>query len=255
MTFWVAGAIGGSAIISALGSNNAANTQAQGQQQAAQTQQNMFNTINAQEQPYWNAGVGATNALNDLVGTTGTPGAISKATGLPNGYLTQQFNPTQDQLNNYPGYQFALQTGGQAVRNADTPGSGALSGSALKDLTNFNVGTANQYYGQYFNQFQQQQNSIFSRLSAIAGLGQNAASNVGNNGAQLGKGIAEAQAASAGSQAAGQVGVANSLSSAAVPLSYLLSGQNSSGGNGSEVFNGISPTSGGAGDIYSLTGS
>jgi hypothetical protein len=230
----------------------------------------MFNTIQANEQPYMSAG---SNALNDImagfgngsntgVTTTGSGfrpnaggGSNPSASGIPNGYFTQQFNPTQDQLNNYPGYQFALQTGGQAVRNADTPGSGALSGAALKDLTNFNVGTANQYYGQYFNQFQQQQNSIFSRLSAIAGLGQNAASNVGNNGAQLGTGIAQAQAAAAGSQAAGQVGTANALSGAAVPLSYLLSGQNSSGGNGGGVFNGISPTSGGAGDIYSLTGS
>ena len=139
----------------------------------------MFDTITGQEQPFLNAGYGATTSLQNLL-VLASNGGTDPGTGLPNGYLTQQFNPTQQQLDQYPGYQFALKTGGQAVRNADTPGVGALSGAALKDLTNFNVGTANQYYGQYFNQFQQQQNNIFDRLSNIASMGQNAAGNLGS---------------------------------------------------------------------------
>lgn len=286
---WIAAAIGGSALIGAIGSNMAAGTQAAGQQQAAQTQQGMFNTINAQEQPFIQSGYGATNLLNQLLGisggnttaptraqfTTSTPGASGRptavygaggfqtgttpgtptaattsfdqsgydkamaafnasqpgpngtagSTGLPLGYLTSQFAPTQDQLNNYPGYQFALQTGGQALRNADTPGVGALSGAALKDLMNFNVGTANTYYGQYFNQDQTQKQNIFSRLSGIAGLGQNAASNVGTSGTSLGTGIAQAQAAAGGSQAAGIAAGTNSIANAGTPLAYLLSQQ------------------------------
>lgn len=298
MSFWVAGAIGGSALLGYLGSQSAADTQAAGQRQAAQTQQHMFDTINAQEQPFIQAGYGATSTLAQLLGiappgggtsggaapptqaqftktTGGTPstpmmfgehgertggpgtpgtstfdqagydkamaawnasqasatgGGTVGSTGLPPGYLTQQFKPTQEQLDNYPGYQFALKTGGQAVRNADTPGVGSLSGPALKDLMNFNVGTANQFYGQYFNQFQQQQQNIFSRLSGIAGLGQNAASNVGTSGTSLGTGVAQAQAAAAGSQAGGIVGATNALGGSAVPLGYLMSGQNT--GNG-----------------------
>jgi hypothetical protein len=212
-------AVLGAGVLGAIGSTSAANTQANAQQQAAQTQLQMFNTIQGNEKPFINSGVNAETQLNELLGTAkGAP-----AGGLPNGYLTQTFNPTQAQLNNYPGYQFALQTGGQAVRNADTPGVGALSGAALKDLTNFDVGTANQFYGQYFNQFQTQQNNIFNRLSNIAGLGQNAAGNLGNNGAQLGTGIAQAQAAAGGSLAGGIVGATNSLGSA--PLNYLLANQ------------------------------
>jgi hypothetical protein len=157
--------------------------------------------------------------------------------GLKNGYLNSTFNPTQDQLDNYPGYQFALKTGGQAVRNADTPGIGALSGAALKDLTNFNVGTANQYYGQYFNQDQTQKNSIYNRLSQIAGLGQSAAAGVGNSGTQLGTGIAGAQAAAGGSLAAGTMGVGNSLSGGANSLAGMmyLNGQNGSTQMGNNV--------------------
>lgn len=231
---WIATAVIGGAVIGALGSTSAASTQAGAQQQAAATQQGMFNTINAQEQPFIQAGYGATSALNQLLGlpptTAGAPkfGApttgATPATGLPAGYLTQTFNPTQQDLQNYPGFQFALQTGGQAVRNADTPGVGALSGAALKDLMNFNVGTANQYYGQYFNQFQQQQQNIFSRLSGLAGLGQNAATNVGTQGTALGTGIAQSQAAAGGAQAGGIVGATNALAGSAIPLGYLMSG-------------------------------
>lgn len=253
---WVAVAVAGGAVLGGLitsnGQKSAAETQANAQKQAAATQQQMFNTINKQEQPFIKSGVGATTALNRLLGLSkGDPG-----TGESNGYLTQTFNPTQEQLNNYPGYQFALQAGGQAVRNADTPGVGALSGAALKDLTNFNVGTANQYYGQYFNQFQQQQQNIFSRLSGLAGLGQNAATNVGTQGTSLGTGIAQAQAAAGGSLAAGQAGSAATLGNAvsgASSLAYLMGGGNVSSGVGAPNY---SINSGGenGGDAGAVTG-
>ena len=229
MPFWVAGAILGSSLIGASSSKSAANTQAGAQEQAAQTQQQMFNTINSQEQPFMQAGYGATTTLNQLLGTApGTP-----SSGGANGSLTQPFNPSMSQLENYPGYQFALKTGGQAIRNADTPGVGALSGPALKDLMGFNQGLATQTYQNYFNNTQTQQQNIFSRLSNIANLGQNAASNVGQQGANLGTGIAQAQAAAGGSRAAGTVGAANALGGAAVPLAYLMSGNSSAnyGGN------------------------
>jgi hypothetical protein len=225
MTFWVAGAVVASGVIGAIGSNAAAGKQAAGQQAAANTQAGMFNQIVGLEQPFVTAGQGATSTLSGLLGKGkgNVPG-----TNLPYGYLNQTFQPTPAQLNAYPGYQFALQTGGQAVRNADTPGVGALSGPALKDLMNFNVGTANQYYGQYFNQFQQQQNNIFNRLSGLAGIGQAAASQQAASGTQLGTGIAQAQAGIGASQAGGVVGATNALGGSAVPLAYLLSGQNNS---------------------------
>lgn len=218
-------AILGAGVLGAVGSVTAANTQANAQEQAAATQQQMFNTIQGNEKPFINSGVNAETQLNELLGTaSGKP-----SSGLPNGYLTTPFSPTQAQLNNYPGFQFALQTGGQAVRNADTPGVGALSGAALKDLTNFDVGTADQFYNQFFNQYQTQQNNIFNRLSNIAGLGQNAAGNLGNNGAQLGTGIAQAQAAAGGSLAGGIVGATNAIGSA--PLNYLVANGAGLGGN------------------------
>lgn len=208
------------AAIGAIGSTVAAGKQAGAQEQASNTQLGMFNTINSQEQPFIQAGYGATSKLGDLLGTSGNSGAAGY------GSLTQNFTP-QDYLNNQdPGYQFQLQTGGQALRNADTPGVGSLSGAALKDLMSFNQGMASTGYQNAFNRFQTQQNNVFSRLSGIAGLGQNAASNTGTAGTSLGIGAGQAQAAAGASQAAGIVGASNAIGQSAVPLAYL-SGQSS----------------------------
>lgn len=230
---FVAVAIGGAAVVGAVGATVAAGKQSSGQREAAQTQANTEATIQGINQPFVNAGKTAVGSLTNL---TSGQGGTDPGTGLPNGYLNQQFNPTQDQLDNYPGYQFALKTGGQAVRNEDTPGVGSLSGAALKDLTNFNVGTANTYYGNYFNQFQTQQNNIFNRLSQIAGIGQGAASGVSNNVSALGQGIAGAQAGAAASQAGGTVGATNSLGNGASTIG-LLNLVNGNGGFNTPAFN------------------
>lgn len=241
-----AGAIGG-AVISSNGAKSAANTQANAQQQAAANQMSMFNTITQNEQPFMQAGQGATTALSQLLGLTG-----GDAAGLPNGYLTKTTGPFSfdpSSITSSPGYQFAQQQGLQAVANNEAPNVGALSGPALKALTNFSTGTAAQYYNDYFNQAQSayttnlnsqqtQQNNIFSRLSAIAGLGQNAASNTGTAGTALGTGAAQAIAGAGASQAAGTVGSANALAGGATgvgnafALSSILGNNGAGGGNG-----------------------
>ena len=175
----------GAAAIGVVGSIVAANKQAGGQQAAANTQAGMFNTIVGQEQPFLQGGYGAENNLNFLM------------------------NPNNsDQISNYiqslPGYQFQLKTGGQALTNSMTPGSGALSGSTLKSLMSFNQGLAGQYYNNYVSQLLQQ-----------AQLGQNAAGNLGTSGTQLGTGIGQAQAGAGASLGAGVVGAANSASTLA----------------------------------------
>lgn len=164
----------------------------------------------------------------------GVPAIYTGGSAPPGDYgsLTRSFTPT-DFLNNLdPGYQFRLDTGAQATRNADTPGVGALSGPALKDLMNFNQASASQEYGNAFNRFTTQQNNIFARLSGIAGLGQNAASNTGVAGTSLGTGIAQAQAAAAGSQAAGTVGVANAIGGGVNTLASIYGANGGFGGSG-----------------------
>jgi hypothetical protein len=224
------------AAIGAVGSVVAGGEQASGQEAAANTQQNMFNTIVGQEQPFLQGGYGAETTLNQLLGTSPATGAGGTAggTGLPGGYLTQTFNPTMSDLENYPGYQFALQQGDQAVSNAQSVGGSVLSGPALKSLMSFNQGLASTQYQNAFNNFQTSQTNIFNRLNSIAGLGQNAAGNLGNAGTSLGTGIAQAQAAAAGSIAGGITGATNNVGQS-ILLSQLMNN------NGGGTWNGGTP--------------
>jgi len=206
------------AAVGAIGSVVAGGEQASGQEAAANTQQAMFNTITGQEQPFMQGGYNAENALQYGLGIGGT----ANGSGVAKGSLTAPFT-AQDYLENQdPGYQFQLQTGAQATRNADTPGVGSLSGSALKDLMGFNQSMAATGYQNAFNRYQTQQNNTFARLSGIAGLGQNAASNTGTAGTQLGTGIAQAQAGAAASQASGILGATGAASNGANTLASLM---------------------------------
>lgn len=184
----------------------------------------MFNTIEGNEQPYMTSGNNAETTLNQLLGTSAATGKGGTATGtnLQGGYLTSTFNPTMASLENTPGYQFALSQGDQAVQNSAASTTGAVSGAALKGLSSFNQGLASTQYQNSFNNFQTQQNNIFNRLSSIASLGQNAAGNVGNNGAQLGTGVAQAQAAAGAASAAGITGATGNVASGGNTLAALM---------------------------------
>ena len=214
----VAAAVIGAGVVGAVGSSMAAGKQADGQKQASDTQLGMFDTITKQQQPFRQAGVNATNKLSDMLGTSG------KTDAQGYGSLASNFTPADFQANKDPGYDFQLKQGESAVRNADTPNAGALSGGTLKDLMSFNQGMASTGYNNAFNRFQQQNNNIFSRLSGIAGMGQNAAANTGTAGTQLGIGAGQAQAGAGASLAGGIVGATNSIGSSTM-LAGLLSNQ------------------------------
>jgi hypothetical protein len=127
------------------------------------------------------------------------------------GSFTQPFDV--EQFYNYadPGYAFELQQGTQSLQNAASAGSGAFSGAALKDLLAYSQGFARTGYNDAFNRYQTQQGNIFSRLSDIAHLGQNAAANVGSQGTAL-AGNAGQFTSNAGSAAgAGIVGAGNAV--------------------------------------------
>ena len=161
-------------------------------------------------------------------GQTVQPGQTG---GLGFGSLTQPFNASNwQQLS--PAYNFQLQQGQQNVLNADASGQGALSGSALKDLTNYNQSAANTSFNNAFNQYQTQQGNIFNRLSGIAGLGQSSANNTAQQGTTLAGQAGQAAVAAGSYNAAGTVGAANAISggiSSAIP--WLAAGGGTSGPN------------------------
>lgn len=90
---WVAVAIGGSAVVGAVGSGIAGHAAQQGAEAAANVNKDQFATTNAQQQPYMQSGYGALNKLNYLLGISpqtasgspinprGTPQGIDPSSG------------------------------------------------------------------------------------------------------------------------------------------------------------------------------
>jgi hypothetical protein len=209
----VAAAIGGAAlaggVISAVGAESAANTQAGAAQNAQNLQQQNFNTQLANEAPYRQAGSEAQQQLNYLEGigpnSGGTPG------GGGYGSLNAPF--TASMMKQYsPAYQFQMQQGQQGVLNADSSGQGALSGAALKDLTSFNQNYANTAFNNAFNQYQTQNSNIYGRLAGIANTGEAAASNQATGGSSYSQGIGQSAQNVGTALAGGTIGATNALS-------------------------------------------
>lgn len=237
----IAGVAG--AAISASAAGHAADQQAAAAQNAQNISQQEFNTITGQESPFMQSGYGGLGQLNYLlgIGTPGTDATTNWKNGMPvgtaptaassaaGGYGSLLSPFTADTFKQYsPSYRFQLQQGQQGVLNQDTAGQGALSGAALKDLIGYNQGMAGTAFNNAFNQYQTQQGNIYSRLSNLANLGQNAAANTGQQGTALAGQAAQSAQNIGTAQAAGTVGAANAwsgaLSNAATP--WLLANQN-----------------------------
>lgn len=146
---FVAAAIGGGSLASGLlgyfGAQSAAKTQAGYETQALGLEQNALEqqiAARQQLQPWITGGASAIKAAGSLYGP----------------------NPDFSAFTKSPDYAFALQQGNLGLQRYENANGLALSGGALKDVTQFNQGLATQQFGNYF-----------SRLMQIATLGQNAA--------------------------------------------------------------------------------
>lgn len=241
MVWMIPAAIAGGSIISGiLGSNaatSAANTQANAANNATQVQQNMFNTEQANIQPWLQSGNLSLAQLNNFLGqgsTTGTPSsgtvgqsdyvagtsptAVASGTnGIQAGAGLQPFNPAN--LASTPGYQFQLQQGENALSNNMTQGQGENSGNTLKALNNYAQGAASTEYNNAYNQYMQQLQQTYSMLSGQSGVGANAALGVAGIGQQTGASIGNNITSAGAATAAGQVGSANALTSGISNLS------------------------------------
>ena len=239
----VAGVAG--AVIEGNAAKSAANTQAQAAESAQQISKDEFNTIQQQNQPYIQAGYGALSELEQGLGIGGQPGGKAPGTrvgaggssgSVPYGSLTAPFT-TQNWQQLSPAYNFELGQGQSNVLGSESAGNGALSGSALKDLTSFNQGEASSSFNNAFNMYSTQQNNIFNRLTGIAGIGENAANFTGAQGTTLAGQQAQSATNVGTALAGGTVGAANAyaggLSSLSGALPWLYAG---SGGSGSSPY-------------------
>jgi len=144
----------GSAALRDRAADRATDAQVGAANAATGLQRDMFNTIQEQQAPYRGAGYAA---LNDLMGL-------------------RNFDPTPNAaaVMAEPGYEFGRSEGMRGIENSAAARGGALSGNTLRRLAGFNSDYATQRYGDAWNRANASFGNRWGRISALAGIGQNA---------------------------------------------------------------------------------
>jgi len=203
MTFFVAGAMVGSAVIGGVASNRAAKTQAGAARDAANAQltasreanalqQRMYEEGTARQQPFLQGGTEDYNRLRSLM--SGGPEA------------SQQF------LQMDPGYGFRLSEGMKVLDRQAAARGGLMSGAALKAAQRYGQDYASNEFGNAYNRLAGLAQIGPSAAGVMNTLGQNYATATGQNlmagGQAVGQGYMNAGAA----RASGYIGGANAIS-------------------------------------------
>jgi hypothetical protein len=193
MTFWVAGAVVGSALIGGNAASSAASTQANAANNAAQLSNAQYQQTRQDQMPWMQAGQTALNALTPL------------ATNY------QKFG--MDQFQQDPGYQFRLSEGQRAMGHQAGARGGLVSGTSLKAMQDYAQNSASNEYQNAFNRYQTERAAQLNPLQSLAGVGQTTAAQLGQTGAANAANMGNYLTGGAAAQAAGQVGSANALTS------------------------------------------
>jgi len=201
MTFWVAGAVVGSALIGGSAAKGAASTQAEAANRAAELQAEQFRQTREDQAPYRAAGY---NALAEMQRTAGNvPGA---------------FSFTNQAMYQDPGYAFRLSEGQKALDRSAAARGGLISGGALKAAQRFGQDLGSQEYQSAYNRALTgygtdvaRENQLYNRQAAMAGIGQTSTNLVGQAGQNYANTAGNLMTGAGAAQAAGQVGAANAL--------------------------------------------
>jgi len=215
MTFYVAGAIVGSAVIGGYTSNKASKIQANAARDASQLQSDagiraaeiqreianatiaeqrrQFNRNEQLQKPFYNAGVGALNQLVPLASNY-TP------------FGMEQFEAD-------PGYSFRMDEGMKALERSAAARGGLLSGSAMKGIQRFGQGLASEEYTNAFNRYQTERQARLNPLQSLTGMAQTSTGQLGQAGQTMASNVGELGMQAANARASGYVGGANALTS------------------------------------------
>lgn len=171
-------------------------------------------------EPYYQSGMQAQNRLMAMLGLGGD-------TSSPEyGMLNRQFSMQDFQAD--PGYAFRMEEGLKGLQRAAAARGGALSGNALRAITQYGQDLASQEYGNAYNRFLQQRQAMLNPLQSMAGYGRSAA---GSLGGIYGQGLTDIGTA----QASGVIGGANARQQGMqniINLGLLAAGAGGFGGAG-----------------------
>ena len=193
-------------LFGANASSNAASAQAGAANNATAMQGQMFNTVMGNLQPYMGAG---TNALNNLTSYL-NPSATGGPGGAPG--LLHTFGASDLNANLAPNYQFQLGQGMAQLSNQNAATGGAGGGNAFAGEQAYAQNMAGSAYQNAFNNYQTNQNNIYSRLGNLAQLGQASSTGQASGAPLFASGMSNSIIGAGNAQAAGNIGVANALS-------------------------------------------
>ena len=239
MTFWVAGAVVGSAYLGSRASGQAADTQAAAADRAAELQNQQYQQTRADQAPFRQGGLAAQNRLMTLLGIGGSepssgggggmwggmwggmlsnvanaingPGVNVDSTSADYGKYARDFGMSDFQAD--PGYAFRLSEGQKALDRSAAARGGLISGGALKAAQRYGQDMGSQEYTNAFNRYQTNRNNQLNPLQSLMGAGQTATNQVGTAGQSYATNAGNAMMGGAAAQAAGTVGQANAINS------------------------------------------
>ena len=189
----VGGAMLGSAYMQSQAAGNAASQYANAAGQGIQYNQQMYNQVLGQNQPYMNAGQTGLNLYNNLANS---------------GYLTA--NPTMNDLTQLmPNYQFGLTQGLGQFNAGVNAGGGAVSGNAIQGGQQFAQDYAGNALQNAFSNYQTNRQNVVSNVNALTGVGQQANQTVANAAAGTSANVGNLMSSIGNAQAAGTMGQAN----------------------------------------------
>lgn len=199
-----AGLVGAS--MGASASKSAANTQAASADRAAALQKEQFDITRNDQAPYRDAGGLYLNKLMHLLGQSPTVDSSSD----PNfGLLSQKFD--MGKFAQDPGYQFRLDQGNQALTRAAAASGTMGSGKFLKDAMAYNQGQASQEYGNAYNRYKMDNDTLFNRYASLAGIGQTATNQLQQAGQNYATNAGSAIMGAGNARASGYIGGANAI--------------------------------------------
>lgn len=149
----------GKGVTGAIGASNAAGAEKNAANLATTAIQNGVTGASQTLQPFLDFGINS--GINPL------------AQQLPS--LTAPFQPTLQQLQQTPGYQFALTQGLQGTQNSAAAQGLGTSGAALAGAANYATGLAGTTFQNQFQNYLAQNAQIFNQLFGVSQLGSQAA--------------------------------------------------------------------------------
>lgn len=209
----------GGALIGGSAAKSAANTQADAARYAADMQMKQYEQTRTDLTPWRTAGAGALGTLT---------GKLSDLTSAPTGFKED------------PGYQFARSEGMRALDGSAASKGMLMSGGTLKDAMRFSTGLADQQYGDWWAREMAMKDSTYNKLSGVATMGQNAATQTGQMGQNAAASAGNYVTQGANASAAGTIGQANAITGGLGNLATLA--MNNLGGGGGSTYARLLPS-------------